>query len=485
MKKPANYWKSFSNLKKELKPFISKHKRLPSYRELRKAGMESMSRNGIMFHGGALKVAKKLNIKTYDQFIGRAEADYWTYKKTVTELKKYISKKKMKYFPTKGILIKDDRNDLLGAIRKFGRNKFVKENSIKVKRIKKGNKLIFERPPKILVRTMDDIVNELRDVIEELGYFPMGSKLDKMGKSDLRGAIQRQGGQLAFWDKLGQPRRRNPKYKYRRAKRNLSQVTNDYKFLSKKLGHPPSETELWSLDKYDLLHDIKLHFKSVINLCDYIGYDENLFGMYKTRAGNFVRSIGEAILDNIMSYLKVPHIYEGIIDNKAKKKYKYDFKIKDLNKNDVYIELWGYQNLRRSDKGIFEQVVKNYQIKKQKKRRIYKNRDLKLIEIEGRDITGSSIVNAYEKVAKIFLKNNVIKKIPKLDTFKAINFLIFKLYDLKVFETELKNAQKNFGYMPSYQKLIKSGYSSLAGQIMKLGGFPLIRKKFKLKSKLN
>ena len=93
MKKPANYWKSFSNLKKELKPFISKHKRLPSYRELRKAGMESMSRNGIMFHGGALKVAKKLNIKTYDQFIGRAEADYWTYKKTVTELKKYKKKK--------------------------------------------------------------------------------------------------------------------------------------------------------------------------------------------------------------------------------------------------------------------------------------------------------------------------------------------------------------------------------------------------------
>ena len=45
---------------------------------------------------------------------------------------------------------------------------------------------------------MDDIVQELREVIEELGYFPMGSKLDKMGKSDLRGAIQRQGGQLVF-----------------------------------------------------------------------------------------------------------------------------------------------------------------------------------------------------------------------------------------------------------------------------------------------
>ena len=70
MKKPANYWKKFSNVKKELVPLIKKYKRLPSHRELKKAKLESLSKYGINKHGGAIKVAKLLNTLTYDQYIG-------------------------------------------------------------------------------------------------------------------------------------------------------------------------------------------------------------------------------------------------------------------------------------------------------------------------------------------------------------------------------------------------------------------------------
>ena len=132
-----------------------------------------------------------------------------------------------------------------------------------------------------------------------------------------------------------------------------------------------------------------------------------------------------------------------------------------------------------------KKLLKTTNKRKKKKRDLYKSKKLKLIEIDGKDITGSTILNAYSKVAQIFLRNNIIRKVPKINSFKAINFLIFRLYDLKVFEKQLKNVQKEFGFIPSYGKLYKSGYSSLASQMMKLGGFPLIRKKFNLKSKPN
>ena len=62
MKKPKDYWKNFDNLKKELSPLIKKLGRLPSHRELKREGLESLSRNGITHFGGSIKVAKILNI---------------------------------------------------------------------------------------------------------------------------------------------------------------------------------------------------------------------------------------------------------------------------------------------------------------------------------------------------------------------------------------------------------------------------------------
>jgi len=482
MKKPANYWKKFSNLRKELEPLIKRYKRLPSARELKKIGLQSLYRNGINFHGGSNVVAKKLNTKTYDQAIERVSKNHWTFKNAVKALNEFILEKNLKLFPTNNQLRENKRYDLLGVIYKFKRSKFFKAKELKVERVRKGNNIVFRTITKKSKWTFDLTMNELKKIVDEVGHFPSPELLDNIGKSDLRGAIQKFGGSLNLWEKLGKPNRKNTKYQYRRKKRTKKEVVDEFRKLAKKLNHPPSEKELFSLDKFDLLFDIRLHFNSVYKLSDFIGYDPNIFGMYKTRSGNFVRSLSEAIFCNILTYLKIPHQYEGIIDPNHKRKYKFDFKAKDLSGKDIFVEIWGYEDIKRSDSGIFRKVIKNYQIKKQAKIKVYKNKRLKLIQIKGQDINGSSILQAYEIICKLLLKYNLIKKIPKVDPFTSVKFLVFRLYDLNVFKEELKKAEKKIGFIPSYAKLIDCGYSSLANQMMKLGGFPLIRKQYNLKS---
>ncbi|MDC3070070.1 hypothetical protein OA089_01200 [bacterium] len=77
MKKPANYWYNFSNIKKELNPLIKKLGRFPSSRELKKVGLESLHRHGILRFGGFQKVAKMFNLK------------YIASKKSLANLKRY------------------------------------------------------------------------------------------------------------------------------------------------------------------------------------------------------------------------------------------------------------------------------------------------------------------------------------------------------------------------------------------------------------
>ena len=481
MKKPANYWYNFSNIKKELNPLIKKLGRFPSSRELKKVGLESLHRHGILKFGGTNKVAKKLGVKTYDQFIGRASQNFWTYEKTITELNKLINTKNLSYFPTKNTFIKYGRQDLLGAYRKYGRKKIQIDPRIKVKR-KNLTDSNFALPPKIKKWNEKKILKDLKKIVINNGSFPSGDDLDGMGRSDLRGAISRSGGQIKFWKKLDMPiHRKRPKYIHRRKKRTSKEIVAEYKSLIKQINHPPSHTDLDKLGKHNLIEDIKIHFGSIINLCQKLGFKENLFGMFKTKSGNFVRSMTEAIIDNMLTYLKIPHTYEDLISTKEKKKFKYDFKLKDLNNNEVYVEIWGYPKDIRS--GAFGDLIKNYQRKKIEKINIYKKYKFKLLEIEGREIIGTSIVSAYYKLCKKFKKYNLIRSIPKLKTFDTINFFVYKLYDIDQFKLEIKKIEKKFGYLPPAKDLYNSGYGTISDKIIKLGGYPLIRKKFNLKTK--
>ena len=478
MKKPANYWKNFYNLKKELSPLIKKLGRFPSYRELKKEGLESLSRNGVMHFGGAIKVAKRLKLKTYDQSIGRAAANHWNLENLIKEINTVIKQYNLKFFPTKGFLNKIERLDLLGAIQTIGRKKIIRDKRLKVPKTKVKNKIIFKMPPRDKIWSEKKILLELKKIIKKTGYFP--GDLDKIGKSDLRGAIERFGGKLKFWRILNKPI-----YKKNISNRKTlssKQIESKYKILISKLKHAPSNTELKKMGMQNLLYDINKNYRSVTNLCKKMNISENLFGMYKTLSGNYVRSINEAIVDNTLSFLKIPTSYEGIISKRYIKNLKYDFKTKDIKGNDVYIEVWGYpEDATRS--GVFLNLINNYQNKKKEKIKLYKKNNLTLLEIDGSKISGGSIKNTFNYLTKRFKIYNLISKIPKIKTYDEISLICYKIYDLKLFEKNLRKIHNEYGFFPSASILNKNGHSVIVDRILKLGGFPIIRKKFNFKKK--
>lgn len=112
----------------------------------------------------------------------------WTLNEVLTNINKYIEQHCC--FPTQQILLKENRSDLVGAIRKFG-----------------GFNKIRERVGFPLKQRPDNywnditIVGELRDIIKKNGCLPSDSKLS----SSLRNAIRRHGGNNKFRVLLGCP----------------------------------------------------------------------------------------------------------------------------------------------------------------------------------------------------------------------------------------------------------------------------------------
>lgn len=90
---------------------------------------------------------------------------------------------------------------------------------------------------------------------------------------------------------------------------------------------------------------------------------------YKCLDGHLVKSRGELIIDNYLNKLGLKHIYEDTI-YVGGKPVKYDWFLPDFH---VYIEYWGLNS-------------KKYLKRKDKKLRLYKKGNLKLISIENSDL---------------------------------------------------------------------------------------------------
>ena len=431
MKKPANYWKSFSNVKKELAPFIKKYKRLPSSRELKKTKLESLYKYGIIKHGGVNKVAKLLNTVTYDQSIGRSSKNFWTFEKTTEEVINVINQNHLEYFPTKNQLNSLNRQDLLGAIRKFKKKDFVNCQLIKVKRIEKKGKTVFEKPPKDKKWNNRKIKKELKTLNERLGYWPSGSELDELGMSDLRGAIQRNGGQIFFWRLLGRPKHKDrliadpDKYNSKR------KVLAGYRKIKSKIGRFPSYSDLVLLDERALAIQKNKFFSTNEKLYSALGQNLEIKNIFVTGSGKYVKSQYELLFDNILNFYNIDYDYEALISNKSLKKYKYDFKVKNLNGEDIYIEIWGYNEKHTTERGYL------YNKKRLDKVKFYKKSNLKLIEIDGHKFLNGSLSYVYKSISKILLKNKIIKKIKSISKVDSINLLNAKLYDERTLKEDL------------------------------------------------
>ena len=318
------------------------------------------------------------------------------------------------------------------------------------------------------------IINELQEILTSKGYWPSGSELDEDGKSDLRGAIQRNGGQIFFWRLLGRPKHKDrliadpDKYNTKR------KVLVGYRKIKSKIGRFPSYNDLVLLDERALSIQKNKYFSSIEKLYKALGENLEVKNIFVTRSGKYVKSQYELLFDNILNFYKIEYEYESFISDKSSKKYKYDFKLKNLNDNVIYIEIWGYNEKHNTERGYL------YNKKRFEKIKFYKKLNLKLIEIDGHKYLNGSLSFVYKNISKILLNNNIIRKIKSISKVESINLLNAKLYDEKSLKKDLDKVVRHYGHLPAYGKLTDKKFIGLRDRFMKVGGFPYLRKKYKI-----
>jgi len=96
---------------------------------------------------------------------------------------------------------------------------------------------------------------------------------------------------------------------------------------------------------------------------------QNLESRYKADDGHYVRSRAELVIDNWLYHHKILHAYEARLP--GKENIFCDFYLPDYN---IYIEYWGLEG--KTD----------YNVKIKRKKRIYEEKRLKLIELRDEDL---------------------------------------------------------------------------------------------------
>jgi len=165
----------------------------------------------------------------------RRTCGYWTHENIMKELKEVIAE--LGHFPIRTELKEKDRNDLIGAMNKNGgMNKF---------RTLLDSEL-HQKPANYW--TNENTVKELKEVIAELGHFPIRTELKGTDRNNLVNAIAKNGG----WNKL----RTVMGYELIKKSKGYWTQENILKELKKtiaELGHFPTFAELKKIDKNDLI----------------------------------------------------------------------------------------------------------------------------------------------------------------------------------------------------------------------------------------
>ena len=137
---------------------------------------------------------------------------------------------------------------------------------------------------------------------------------------------------------------------------------------------------------------------------------------YRLSNGCYVRSSFEVKFGNFLIHNEIPFENEGIIDPSSRTKYRYDFLLKDINDNKVYVEIWGYSDDKTCTNDYISRLKNNYQSKKKNKKAFYKRRSLKLININASHFLSLNLNDLQEFFKKLLKENNI-----KLNNFKILN----------------------------------------------------------------
>jgi ribosomal protein L24E len=465
-RKPRGYWENFVNVEKELRPLLNKYGRFPSNNEMTKEGKTSLARFIGKYHGGILEVAKRLNASTYDEQIGRNKANTWNESNVTIQFKEYVRQNKIDYFPSRYEISKNGSNIYIGITQVFGSYKNFKKHL-------KGKGFSLKEKPKDVKWTFETAVNELEPIINEIGYFPSQSDLDRLNLKGLRGYISKNNllDALKKHFDVQSKLRKNTVSRPSGYWNNHKNVLLELDKVFNKFGRIPTNKELLELGFGSLALHVKKLPKETLEKYNY--FSNSI--LIKTKDGHFVRSNYELLFDNYLSFNNLIHQTEGIIAEGHSKKYQFDFKLTLSNKKIVFVEIWGYTRNRNKQE-------KNYHQKRLLKESFYKSLKLNLIGIPA-DIYEKSFEEIYNYFSKAISKcdKNYIPK--EID----INYFLWgsTYNEENLIESLRILISLNQGYFPTTNELrgIENG-EGIISQIQKFGGVEYFKNKLNVTSKL-
>jgi len=221
-RKPNGYWKVEENVIKELKIVIKEIGHFPTNKELVNMGRTGLS-GGINKSGGVNHFREILGY----EFKKMKPHSYWKVEENVIKELKIVIKE-IGHFPTNKELHDIKKHGLVAAMKIHGNvNYFRKKMGYDILQKSYG------------YWTEENTIKEIEKVIKKLGHFPTKIELNKIGKNDLRGAIEMGGGSDYFREKMG--------YKPLKKISDYWTEENTIKHLGKlikDLGHFPSRLEL-------------------------------------------------------------------------------------------------------------------------------------------------------------------------------------------------------------------------------------------------
>jgi hypothetical protein len=209
-------------------------------------------------------------------------------------------------------------------------------------------------------------------------------------------------------------------YKNLHTYRTPEETFEEYKNLCLKHGDKSlTVTEMEILGKSDLKAAITRHFGKKTKLDIELGYCP--CNLYKLSDGSIVSSVLEVIFGNFCLHNNVPFKTNEIIDEKASRKFEYDFLVQDTHGQDCYVEIWGYD--RKSDNPL--SIQQAYREKRLIKTEFYKERGLKLIDIDPDIFYAVNSKRIQNSLKEMFINHSIkinnFKKIESEDLIKSKN----------------------------------------------------------------
>ncbi len=241
--KEAGYW-TLNKTKNMCLEFIEEYGKFPTQLELKNREDKYKALNvGINKNGGFSRIKRLLKVEE-----DKKQRGYWTEERILKEAKKIVNEKG--HLPTQKELYDMERGDLVGAISAHSSfTKIKRKLGLKVNKVEDG------------YWTENKILEDCKEILKEQGDLPTKDGLSEIGRKELAGAIEKNGGYPYYRKKLGLSLRRRQIRFW-----NKENTYNKAKELYEKYGNLPTEDKLRELGFSTLPAAAIEHFNGLVNL---------------------------------------------------------------------------------------------------------------------------------------------------------------------------------------------------------------------------